>query len=111
MRTDRIVVAVVAALAGCHMASAVVGTEGGRIERKGLALDIPAGALTDATRITISRSKEDIDPRYEGLSEVFVFEPDGLEFAAPVTVSLDVPEGSSAVAVWSTPDGGFEFSG
>ena len=57
--------------------------EGGTVTLGALTLEIPPDALQEDTEITI-RS-------FEGAPGVFVFEPDGLEFEAPVTVRFTAP--------------------
>lgn len=86
------------------VASAVVGSEGGRIEGEGMALDIPGGALQGEEELAVYRRDDGIEG-HALLSPVFRFEPDGLEFAAPATVTLTVPEGTVGVVFWSRPDG------
>jgi hypothetical protein len=113
-------VAVSSVLAGCTnfpwdepvLASAVIDAAGGRIEAEGIALEIPAGALFDATPITISYADVELGDDVAALGPAFHFEPEGLEFAQPITVHLDVPEGSNGFVLWSLRDGsGFEFAG
>ena len=52
-------------------------------------LEIPAGALTEDTEITVERFTD-----MEGNSGLvlFVFLPDGLEFIVPATLKVDISE-------------------
>ncbi|MBZ0118015.1 MAG: hypothetical protein K8H88_13515, partial [Sandaracinaceae bacterium] len=81
--------------------TAVVGESGGRIEGPGMTLDIPAGALGQATEIRIAI----VEPTYsqfETYSPVFHFEPEGLEFGAPVEVAIAAPDAPlDAVLLWT----------
>jgi hypothetical protein len=65
-------------------------------------ITIPAGALAEDTEISIEAESKSGQPEAENLgSAVFNFGPDGLQFAAPVTIELklddDVPDGKVAV--------------
>lgn len=84
----------------------VVGAAGGRVAMTGIALDVPAGALTTPTRISITASNG-VPSGYSGLSSLFQFAPDGLTFAKPVSIAIDLSSGSTASAAlfWSRPSG------
>jgi hypothetical protein len=93
------------------LATAIVGAEGATIEGEGIALTIPAGALSAATQIDMYLSSE-VPEGYEPLTPLFELEPAGLHFAQTVRVSLDVPEDATGVVLWSNEAGdGFEFAG
>ena len=83
-------------------ALAVSATEGGSValESGWAAVEIPAGALSDDTTITIEAQP----PEADTLSGVYDFGPDGTTFNTPVQISLafdgDVPEGKEAVLAW-----------
>lgn len=56
-------------------------------------LDVPPGALAEDTTISVSRVKradypEELDPSDGRIGEVYEFEPDGLEFEQPATVTI-----------------------
>jgi hypothetical protein len=63
-------------------------------------LDVPAGALSEDTEISLF-----IEPKQEDTAtEVFVFQPDGLTLAAPASVTIDIftipfPEGQTVAFV------------
>ncbi len=74
-----------------------IGPEGGEITSTDgrLTLTFPPGALSEDTAITIRNiDPEDLPPEFEGLDPEFAYllEPDGLEFAVPVTASLMLDE-------------------
>ena len=83
------------------LTSAIIGPEGGRIDGPGVSLDVPAGALDDATEISIHLSSTG-PAGYDLHAPVYRFEPDGLEFARPVWVSIEAPEAPlGSVLLWS----------
>jgi hypothetical protein len=87
------------------VAVAVIGAEGGTIEGNGIALDVPAGALGEATTITISTAATPLDENYVALSPVFQFEPDGLTFEKPVAVRIAAPGAETGVVLWTAKHG------
>jgi hypothetical protein len=82
-------------------ASATIGASGGVVTLPGgLRLSIPTGAVASPTAITV----EQTDQTAPCGSTVFRFGPEGTLFAQPVTVTLPLPEGMAAAAVyWSKP--------
>jgi len=90
------------ALAACSddarapIATAVVGPQGGRLEAPGMSLDIPAGALGESAEISVFVEARSL-PGREILSPVLRFEPDGLTFDQPATVSVDIPDGKAGI--------------
>ena len=88
------------------LATKAVGPEGGLLVADGLALAIPAGALSATTEVSVHLSKTKPESIALG-SPVFRFEPEGLAFDAPVEVALTVelPEGAEANLYWSLPGG------
>ena len=76
-----------------------VGTDGGTIEAAGAELEIPAGAVSGDTPITVERSEPSAtDTRVVG--DVYEFGPEGVTFTVPVTITLpydpaDLPAGVS----------------
>lgn len=91
-------------------AAAVIGSAGGSV---GIAdevkLEVPAGALSQATTLTVSKGVDSAPAQHRPLSPLFDFGPDGTTFVQPVSVSLafDGP-GENPAIYWSTADGGFE---
>ena len=82
-----------------------VGPEGGTVELGSLSLDIPAGALSEPTAITVTVDSAPPAP-FTGFSPVFHFAPEGLVFAQPVTVRLPfVGNGDTATVFWTTLGG------
>jgi hypothetical protein len=91
----------------------VVGAAGGTVHGDGVTLTIPPGAVSDDVTITISRSSETVPSGFVGSSSVFVFGPDGLLFARPVTVQIPFTDGGGvATLFWSSRVGnGFDDVG
>jgi hypothetical protein len=102
-------------LAGCAsfpwdqtvLASEIVGPEGGRIEAPGVALEVPAGALTQSEEISILAA-EAPDERL-GFLSFYRFEPDGLVFESPAMIAMAVPEDSYGAILWTRPGSDTEF--
>jgi len=88
--------------------TASVGSEGAHVEHPdGASVDIPPGALTAKTTITIRKASQPDYPSMPGaakaLSPVFSFEPHGQTFALDVVVTLKHSAG--AARIWSAqPD-------
>src|SRR3954470_20250579 len=82
-----------------HMASQAVGASGGTVALSdGAKLVIPAGALSSMQTITVS-SRDAIPSGYVGASALYTFGPDGLQFDAPVAVTLPFHTGAKNPAV------------
>jgi hypothetical protein len=73
-------------------ASAVIGPRGGKIQIKGagIRVDFPRGAVLTPTRITVTALRGD--------NVAYMFEPHGITFHAPVTISQDL----HGTAAWKT---------
>ena len=69
-------------------AQALIGAGGGVLVLDTLRLDIPAGALSEDTLITITATDRPVEDPFVGFSPIFDFEPHGLTFDLPVTVSI-----------------------
>jgi hypothetical protein len=87
----------------------LVGPGGGSIGLEGMMLEIPAGALAEETRITVSVASGS-PATYAAYSPVFVFGPEGLVFAKPATLRLPFQgDADYATIFWSRRGGpGFE---
>jgi hypothetical protein len=74
-------------------ASAVIGPQGGRLQIReaGLRVDFPRGAVSSPTRITVTALR--------GSNVAYVFEPHGITFEEPVTISQSLRQ----TAAWKTP--------
>jgi len=73
--------------------SAIIGESGGSITGSDgrLNLDIPEGALTEDTEITIIKlNPEELPPESEGTLLAYELLPEGLEFLLPVIVTVEV---------------------
>ena len=86
--------------------SKTVTSAGGSLTLNGAKIEIPAGALKTPQEITITITKESAPTGYEAYSAVYLFEPKGLIFEKPVSVTLP-SNGDAALAVmfWSRKSG------
>lgn len=88
--------------------STAIGTAGGSVTADGIALAIPAGALTSDTPIAIT-SDGVVPSDYSGLSPLFSFSPDGTVFNTPITVAFTLATpGIDPVVYWSNATGGYD---
>jgi hypothetical protein len=71
-------------------------------------LDIPAGALTSATMITVSTTDATPPAGITAASPILKFEPDGLVFAKPVTVTFTFANATRPIVYWSNASGGYD---
>ena len=83
----------------------ITAKSGGKIESSGAALDIPAGALSKDTEITLGTiAKSDLPDAKNVASKGYDFGPDGTKFKKPVALTIDfdgkVPDGKAAVLAW-----------
>jgi hypothetical protein len=91
-------------------ASSTIGVNGGTvIGPGGVAIEIPFGAVDNATTITVTTTGVAPPTGIGAVSPVYKFEPEGLLFARPVTVTLPMPTGVTTGAVYWTTLGGSEF--
>jgi hypothetical protein len=87
---------VAATLCACHISTSAgpsveIGSAGGRIEAPGVVLEIPPGALASPVTISVYAAQpgERSDTAgFQPLSDVFVFEPSGLEFKSPAVLRI-----------------------
>jgi hypothetical protein len=86
--------------------SADVGPSGGSVSACNGSISIPAGALSTTTTITVSCDPTATVAGYSLASPLYRFQPDGLTFAIPTTVTVSF-EGQPAepTLFWSRPDG------
>ncbi len=86
---------------GGESESSAIGPEGGTIEVEGHRLEIPPGALTEMTDITMTVAAEgNVGGESEFVSDVVNLEPSGLEFRVPGTLFFpfkQTPQGEVAV--------------
>jgi hypothetical protein len=83
----------------------IAAKSGGTIESSGAALDIPAGALSEDTEITLGTiAKSDLPDAKNVASKGYDFGPDGTKFKKPVALTIDfdgnAPDGKKAVMAW-----------
>lgn len=89
--------------------SQTVGASGGDVSAPGIALHIPAGALSSDTMITITPNAGPIPAGYTAYSSLYAFGPDGTTFQQPVTVSFTIAAQSAMPSVyWSNASGGYD---
>lgn len=86
-----------------------IGPEGGLIEVGDLLVEIPADAVPNPVEIVIYDTLQDPPSEYDALSTVWSFEPHGLIFNSPITVSVPFsPSDSLAALHWSNDAGGYD---
>jgi len=78
--------------------------DGGVLTAEGMTLSIEAGALPEGTEVTVTPLT--VPGGENVITPVYRFEPAGLEFAMPVTVRFELPEGvpEGAVILWTKKD-------
>ncbi|MDQ8021558.1 MAG: hypothetical protein REI94_06935 [Moraxellaceae bacterium] len=98
-------------------ASAVIGPAGGTLTGPdGVQIDIPAGALSANTTISITRSSTGAPALEAGLQSggpIYAFTPHGITFAVPIAIRMPVaatPAGTTAIAqvMFATEDTGWQ---
>jgi hypothetical protein len=80
--------AVADASSGLERATVTVGAAGGTVSAGGALLSIPPGALAADTEITMSVSADPAPAGYAAYSPLYRFEPEGLAFAEPASISI-----------------------
>ncbi len=82
---------------------------GGEVRLANATLTIPAGAIREPTRITVTEATAPTPDGYRAFSPLYRFEPEGLTFALPVTVSIrsraTARDVSLGTLFWSRPEG------
>lgn len=98
--------------------SAMVGSEGATLTLANVEVTVPAGALSTPTLLTVTETTMATPTGYRAFSPMYHFEPEGLAFAAPVTVSIrsratgaDVPLATLFWSRASTDGGGWDRRG
>ncbi len=89
------------------MAGGTIGPEGGSLTAGGAQLTVPAGALAEATALTVSETAAAPVGPWQRLSPVYRFGPAGTTFAAPVTVRIAFTGGGGAPTLFWTEGDGF----
>ena len=80
-----------------------IGQGGGTVELDDVLIFIPVAALTGDTDITVTELTEDAPPPYINYSSVYLFEPEGLEFALPVELHIPLADATDPYWLfWST---------
>src|SRR3954467_6512102 len=91
-------------------AGASIDSSGGVITTPaGVSLEIPFGALDQATQISINSTTTAAPAGVAALGPVYQFEPSGTVLARPVKISLPVPAGESTAAIYWTALGTTSF--
>lgn len=91
-------------------AALTVGAEGGTLTLGDLAIEVPAGALAEATELRVSVAASAAPDPFTGFSPVFHFEPEGLVFARPVTVRIPFVGDLDTASVFWTALGGSAYT-
>ncbi len=96
----------------------MIGASGGEVALGDLRLTVPAGALASTTAITITETTMPTPAGYRAFSPLYEFEPAGLMFSMPATLTLPIRSGAADVPLatlfWSRQSdgtGGFERRG
>jgi adhesin HecA-like repeat protein len=94
-------------------ASVTLGPGGGSVQLSGARLDVPAGALTAATVVTLDVEADPAPAASGPLGPVFRLGPATLTFASAAQLTLGVPSNTSQAALWWAPgaDGAFAAQG
>jgi hypothetical protein len=74
-------------------------------------LEIPAGAVSSSTMITVSTSTAQAPAGVTVDGQILKFEPDGLVFQKPVTVTFQFKNATHPTVYWSNSTGGFDAIG
>ncbi|MBU6162444.1 MAG: SUMF1/EgtB/PvdO family nonheme iron enzyme, partial [Myxococcales bacterium] len=89
---------------GIGVAEALIGTEGGSVTLGEASITVPSGAVAAPVTLRIVEVAGASTPGYTRYSPVYRFEPSGIEFAAPVRVSLPYEgDASRATLFWTYP--------
>jgi len=80
-----------------------IGANGGTIALEGVTVTVPAGAVSADTSFKITSLTTTADlTNGEALTPVYKFEPEGITFAQPLTVTMTIPGApSDAVIAWT----------
>jgi hypothetical protein len=83
-----------------------IGNDGGTVKGDKASVDVPEGALSDATKIGVAASDVDVAPPegYTLVGTPIAFTPHGLSFEAPVTLTLPYSSSSDMLAVLRLED-------
>lgn len=93
--------------------TSVSAAEGGVVEADGIILEIPAGAMSEDTEITITKSEEQAPAPHSGVTPIYKLEPAGLKFkkAAKVTFTKVPAETPFPVIGWEKKVGDGVYEG
>jgi len=91
-------------------ASALIDGSGGELNLGELSLSIPAGALTEATEITVTATMDAAPAGITPYSAILRFEPEGLHFARPIRVTIPFDGDARYASMYWTTEGGSAFS-
>lgn len=87
-----------------NTSSGVIGARGGTVSLGDeVTVGVPPGAVTADQTVTITRTDEAAPAGYVAYSPVYRFEPRGIVFAAPITVTIAFEgDASRAEMIWTT---------
>ncbi|HVZ75627.1 MAG TPA: hypothetical protein VHJ20_24810 [Polyangia bacterium] len=71
-------------------------------------LDVPADAVSTTTTITVTTTNATPPAGITAASPILKFEPDGLVFAKPVTVTFKFANATRPIVYWSNSSGGYD---
>ncbi|MEM9072961.1 MAG: hypothetical protein AAGE52_30935 [Myxococcota bacterium] len=90
--------------------SAMIGPAGGSLALNDLTVTIPPGALDTMTEVRAIAETGTIPEGFTAFTPVVRFEPEELQFAAPIRISFPFEGNSSIATLFWTRDGGDEFA-
>ncbi|NOY92836.1 MAG: hypothetical protein GXP55_16750 [Deltaproteobacteria bacterium] len=91
-------------------ASALIDGSGGELSLSGLRVEIPAGALSEPTMVTVTATDDAAPSGLTLYSRVLRFAPEGLRFARPIRVTIPFAGDARYASVYWTTEGGQAFS-
>ncbi|MBX3224913.1 MAG: hypothetical protein KF795_30635 [Labilithrix sp.] len=88
--------------------STISAAEGGTIEADGLTLEIPAGALSEDTEITITKTETQAPEKHASVTPIYTIEPAGLKLAkAAKVIYTKIPADTPMPVIgWGTKEEG-----
>jgi hypothetical protein len=95
----------------------MVGSDGGQVTAgDSAAVQIPAGALTTTTAITVSPTSAAAPDATDEVGTPYLFGPEGTQFAVPVTITLAFNEGqlpsgdtTADIEIFTAPGGSTDY--
>ncbi|MBZ0121967.1 MAG: hypothetical protein K8H88_33545 [Sandaracinaceae bacterium] len=90
-------------------ATQTIGSAGGSLAIQAFEIEVPPGALASDTEITVTVTSDAVPGAFTGFSPLFRFEPEGLAFAAPVTVRMPFAGDARTATIFWSQSGGTSY--